>query len=652
MENNCLYVNSRGIIKSCDIHSPNPISTWCYDRDYLNEMISKNKMFEKMSIYVCTDVIPYFVSDILPKITVSFYLFTGDSDCRVPGGFIDIWKRPMNTILEESTCLELLNHPKLIRWYSQNCLLIHEKIEQLPIGLDYHTIANDPNKHWKGENEGTLPIEQEIILIELQKSAKPFHERELKIYVNFSVDLNNESADRTKVIRSINSDLLHLDVNFKPRTKVWKSYLDYAFALSPYGNGPDCHRTWEILNLGAIPIIQSFGSNSMFKDLPVLIVNEWHEVTEQLLLDTIEKFKNTIFNYDKLKLSYWVKNKENQLTEEEVTEEEVTEEEVTEEQHVNPFEIDIPDKDYYTNDELLEVKKKLENKREDVINLIKTSYAKNDNNFNFPLDMVIDRCTKGVCQKLIDVDGNKFPSKILYKIGNGGNKKECFICCTTNLTDGRAIKAEDIHQSLEKVGFNGYFYLFNGGFPTPRGNEMKYAGVPYCFKIFMMLEAEKLGFEKVIWIDAACYAVNNPQRLFDILNEDDAIFRQFWPYSPGIPTYENSVFKDTITLLNKLTNRDFVNSIAACSVVFGLNLKSEKIQQFINEYYEMVKLGTPFLSYFPEEVVISSIFNKDEYKHLFYNRGESSKLFIHENYMCNNFEIAKMNGYYFVQRQN
>jgi hypothetical protein len=133
MENNCLYVNSRGIIKSCDIHSPNPISTWCYDRDYLNEMISKNKMFEKMSIYVCTDVIPYFVSDILPKITVSFYLFTGDSDCRVPGGFIDIWKRPMNTILEESTCLELLNHPKLIRWYSQNCLLIHEKIEQLPI---------------------------------------------------------------------------------------------------------------------------------------------------------------------------------------------------------------------------------------------------------------------------------------------------------------------------------------------------------------------------------------------------------------------------------------------------------------------------------------------------------------------------------------
>lgn len=167
----------------------------------------------------------------------------------------------------------------------------------------------------------------------------------------------------------------------------------------------------------------------------------------------------------------------------------------------------------------------------------------------------------------------------------------------------------------------------------------------------MMLEAEKLGFEKIIWIDAGCYAVNNPERLFDILNEDDAIFRQFWPYSPGIPTYENSVFKETIVNINNITGGNLVNSINVCSVVFGLNMKSQKIQKFIDEYYEMVKLGTPFLSYFPEEVVISAIFNKEEYKYLFYNRHESLMLFIHENYMCNNFDIAKNHGYYFVQRQ-
>jgi len=318
---------------------------------------------------------------------------------------------------------------------------------------------------------------------------------------------------------------------------------------------------------------------------------------------------------------------------------------------INPFELDIPDKLHYSNDELIEIQKKLENKKEFVINMIKNKYPHNDQNYIFSLDIVVDRCSKGVCQKLIDVENNIYPSKILYKIGDGGNKKECFVCCTTNLTNDRAMKASQIQQSLEKVGFNGYFYLFNGGFPTPRGNEMKYAAVPYCFKIFMMLEAEKLGFEKVIWIDAGCYAVNNPKNLFEILDNDDAIFRQFWPYSPGIPTYENSVFKETIDIINNITNGNLVNSINVCSVVFGINMKSEKIQRFIDEYYKMVKLGTPFLSYFPEEVVISAIFNKEEYKYLFYNRPESVMLFIHENYMCNNFDIAKNHGYYFVQRQ-
>ena len=328
-----------------------------------------------------------------------------------------------------------------------------------------------------------------------------------------------------------------------------------------------------------------------------------------------------------------------------------SENEVIKQMTINPFLLDIPDKFHYTNNELVEIQKKIENKKDQVIDMIKRIYPYNDENYKFPLELVVDRCSKGVCQKLIDVDAGIYPSKILYKIGDGGDKKNCFICCTTNLTNDRALRASQIQQSLEKVGFNGYFYLFNGGFPTPRGNEMKYVAVPYCFKIFMMLEAEKLGFEKIIWIDAGCYAVNNPERLFDILNEDDAIFRQFWPYSPGIPTYENSVFKETIVNINNITGGNLVNCINVCSVVFGLNMKSQKIQKFIDEYYEMVKLGTPFLSYFPEEVVISAIFNKEEYKYLFYNRHESLMLFIHENYMCNNFDIAKNHGYYFVQRQ-
>jgi hypothetical protein len=48
----------------------------------------------------------------------------------------------------------------------------------------------------------------------------------------------------------------------------------------------------------------------LYEDLPVLIVEEWSDVTNELLAYTIEEFKEkheaNEFNYDKLTLKYWV----------------------------------------------------------------------------------------------------------------------------------------------------------------------------------------------------------------------------------------------------------------------------------------------------------------------------------------------------------
>lgn len=43
----------------------------------------------------------------------------------------------------------------------------------------------------------------------------------------------------------------------------------------------------------------------MFEDLPVLIVNDWSELTQDLLDKTIIEFRSRIFNYRKLTLDYW-----------------------------------------------------------------------------------------------------------------------------------------------------------------------------------------------------------------------------------------------------------------------------------------------------------------------------------------------------------
>jgi hypothetical protein len=296
MENLCYFVSSRGLLKSCTFHCLKPKSSCNNDIVYLGKMLTSGKMFNCMSIYVCSDLLKFFVLQILPKISNTFVLVTGDSDMCVP-------KEALSN-LETSS---LINNKYLLKWFAQNTQIQkHEKIFQLPIGLDYHTISNDTNHNWKTEGEGHLPKDQEGILINLRQQMAPFYERNPIIYVNFT-PINDRFEQRKSAFEQIPNDLLFINQNFTKRTKNWENITNYSFVLSPFGMGMDCHRTWEALCLGAIPIVKAPNFQKMFEDLPVLIVNEWSEITRKLLDKTIENFKNTDFKYEKLTLQHWVK---------------------------------------------------------------------------------------------------------------------------------------------------------------------------------------------------------------------------------------------------------------------------------------------------------------------------------------------------------
>jgi hypothetical protein len=58
--------------------------------------------------------------------------------------------------------------------------------------------------------------------------------------------------------RSIHASYNHYDL--------WQEYRRYKFVLSPFGNGPDCFRTSEILLMGAIPIIEFFEGAYAYRD--------------------------------------------------------------------------------------------------------------------------------------------------------------------------------------------------------------------------------------------------------------------------------------------------------------------------------------------------------------------------------------------------
>jgi hypothetical protein len=49
------------------------------------------------------------------------------------------------------------------------------------------------------------------------------------------------------------------------------------------------------------------------------------------------------------------------------------------------------------------------------------------------------------------------------------------------------------------------------------------------------------------------------------------------------------------------------------SGVFGLMMDAPLVKKFIEEYYQCCSLGTPFLSCFPEEFVLTAIAGQEPY---------------------------------------
>ena len=175
---------------------------------------------------------------------------------------------------------KILNHPLLIKWYGQNMCIISDKTSPIPLGLE--------NKYWKRTNIPTIEKHSSNVKKKL-------------LYLNFSLNTN---PDRSKIM-----DIL-LQNGFTRNKKLnWDSYIEdlsrHKFCISPSGNGVDCHRTWECLYLGVIPIIEKSIHMNYFNDLPILFVDSYDIISVEYLNQIYQDFQNKSFNMKKLTLSYW-----------------------------------------------------------------------------------------------------------------------------------------------------------------------------------------------------------------------------------------------------------------------------------------------------------------------------------------------------------
>ena len=77
---------------------------------------------------------------------------------------------------------------------------------------------------------------------------------------------------------------------FMSKARYFEEHENCAFEISPFGNGLDCFRTYEALCLHTIPIVFDSPINSIFHGLPVVIVKEVTEITNELLQAALQQY--------------------------------------------------------------------------------------------------------------------------------------------------------------------------------------------------------------------------------------------------------------------------------------------------------------------------------------------------------------------------
>jgi len=274
------------------------------------------------------ETVESFWRRVRPFIRVPYVLITDGSDQSSPPAYIG--DAEIETVLDRD--------PLLLRWYGTNPAVRHDKYVPMPLGLahmfqqekhlrvylqltDYaNPYAGDNKKrrwldrirysnHSNATATGTatevvdITAPRDLFVSFGIKSRSQFRQVVAdalcpgqRLYQQQQLQHQRRQTDNS----SDNAVEATISCNLERHHKLHKLYSEasrYLFGASPPGNGWDCYRTWELLLLGVIPIVENVGDyggpdvlDELFRDLPVLRMPN--------LLSTDRKLKLTARDYE------------------------------------------------------------------------------------------------------------------------------------------------------------------------------------------------------------------------------------------------------------------------------------------------------------------------------------------------------------------
>lgn len=111
------------------------------------------------------------------------------------------------------------------------------------------------------------------------------------LYVNHSINTNPKERNGINELY-IKKDWAYVD-NIRVDYKTFLTKIkQHKFMICPIGNAIDCHRNWEVLYMKRVPVMKKNKYlEYLFKDFPVLFVEKYEDVNEELLIKNDDLFK-------------------------------------------------------------------------------------------------------------------------------------------------------------------------------------------------------------------------------------------------------------------------------------------------------------------------------------------------------------------------
>jgi hypothetical protein len=178
-------------------------------------------------------------------------------------------------------------------WYSVNTQT--PRVNGLPLGITNNTEESELHPIYGNTD----------VMVDVARAPRSIQNL---VYMNFSVGtypverdpLWNTMKDKQWVTAEMPENSL------EGRKRFLQNARNHSFVLCPRGNGIDTHRLWETLYMGSIPIVRRDIAHSGWTDLPILFVDSWEEVTEEMLREELERMKSKEWNIEKILIGYWI----------------------------------------------------------------------------------------------------------------------------------------------------------------------------------------------------------------------------------------------------------------------------------------------------------------------------------------------------------